>query len=98
MSKIHKSAIVSKTAIIGKNVTIGPYSIIDENVKIADNNIIHSHVLISGNTDIDESNEFFSFSKLPESAFRFFSFLKCLHHDSNKSGDNPCAWASRSNS
>ena len=64
MSKIHKSAIISKTAIIGKNVTIGPYSIIDENVKIADNNIIHSHVLISGNTDIDESNEFFSFSSI----------------------------------
>ena len=34
MKKIHNTAIISKNAIIGDNVTIGAYSIIGDNVKI----------------------------------------------------------------
>ena len=64
MSKIHKTAIISKNAIIGNNVTIGAYSVIDENVKIADNNVIHSSVIISGDTDISEKNNFFPFCSI----------------------------------
>ena len=64
MTKIHKTAIVSDNAIIGKNVSIGPYSVIGDNVKIADNNTIQSSVHIDGNTDIGENNEFFSFCSI----------------------------------
>ena len=64
MNKIHKTAIVSDNAIIGKNVSIGPYSVIGDNVKIADNNIIQSSVHIDGNTDIGENIEFFSFCSI----------------------------------
>ena len=64
MKKIHKTAIISQNAVIGKNVTIGPYSVIGENVKIANNNIIHSSVCISGDTDISENNEFFPFCSI----------------------------------
>ena len=64
MSNIHESAIISKKAIIGSNVTIGPYSVIGDNVKIANNNVIHSSVCINGNTDIAESNEFFPFCSI----------------------------------
>ncbi len=64
MTKIHKTAIISKSAIIGKNVTIGPYSIIGDNVKIANNNIIHSSVSINGYTDISENNKFFPFCSI----------------------------------
>ena len=64
MTKIHKTAIVSDNAIIGKNVSIGPYSVIGDNVKIADNNTIKSSVHIDGNTDIGENNEFFSFCSI----------------------------------
>ena len=64
MNKIHKTAIVSSSAIIGSNVIIGPYSIIGDNVKIGNNNIIHSSVSISGNTDIDQNNQFFPFCSI----------------------------------
>ena len=64
MNKIHKTAIISDSAIIGSNVTIGPYSIIGDSVRIANNNVIHSSVSISGNTDIDENNKFFPFCSI----------------------------------
>ena len=64
MTKIHKSSIISYSAIIGDNVTIGAYSVIGDNVRIANNNIIHSSVCINGNTDIDESNQFFPFCSI----------------------------------
>ena len=64
MTKIHKTAIVSKSAKIGKNVTIGAYTIIGDNVRIANDNIIHSSVCINGNTDIGENNNFFPFCSI----------------------------------
>ena len=64
MSNIHKSAIISESAVIGKNVSIGAYSVIGDDVKIANNNIIHSSVIINGNTDIAENNEFFPFCSI----------------------------------
>ena len=64
MTDIHKSAIVSKNAVIGKNVKIGPYSVIGDNVKIGNNNVIHSSVSICGNTDIAENNQFFPFCSI----------------------------------
>ena len=57
MNNIHNKAIVSKSAVIGDNVTIGPYSVIGDNVKIADNNRIYSSVYLDGYTDIGEENE-----------------------------------------
>ena len=64
MNNIHNTAIISKNAIIGDNVTIGAYSVIGDNVKIANNNKIHSSVCIDGHTDISENNEFFSFCSI----------------------------------
>lgn len=57
MSKISSKAEVHKKAVIGKNVTIGPYSIIEENVKIGDNTVIGPFVHIKGWTDIGKRNE-----------------------------------------
>ena len=64
MKKIHNTAIISKNAVIGDNVTIGAYSIIGDNVKIANNNTIHSSVCIDGNTDIANNNQFFPFCSI----------------------------------
>jgi len=50
MTKIHPTAIVSKTAQLGSNVEIGPYSIIEDNVTIGDNTQIASSALIAANT------------------------------------------------
>jgi len=47
MSNIHSTAIVSKKAELGKDVSIGPHSIIEENVIIGDGCKIESSVVIA---------------------------------------------------
>lgn len=60
MSNIHPTAIIEDGAIIGKNVTIGPYSYITKDVTIGDNTSIGSHTIIEGHTTIGSGNEIFS--------------------------------------
>ena len=64
MNNIHETAIVSKNATIGENVTIGAFSVIGDNVKIANNNVIYPSVYIDGHTDISENNKFFPFCSI----------------------------------
>lgn len=61
---IHKTAIISKKAIIGSNVSIGAYSIIGDNVEIGDGTIIANHVLIEGPTKVGRDNKIFSFNAI----------------------------------
>ncbi len=62
--QIHPSSIVSKRAILGTNVKIGPFCNIDENVSIGDNTILKSHISIVGNTKIGSNNIFYPFSHI----------------------------------
>jgi len=43
---IHPTAIISKKAELGKNLTVGPYSIIEDDVVIGDGCIVGPHVVI----------------------------------------------------
>jgi UDP-3-O-[3-hydroxymyristoyl] glucosamine N-acyltransferase len=43
---IHSTAVVSATAKVGKNASIGPYVVIQEDVTIGDDAVIHPHVVI----------------------------------------------------
>jgi len=52
--KIHSSAIISAKAIIGDNVTIGPFTIIYDNVEIGDNVIIESFCEIGVTNHLSE--------------------------------------------
>lgn len=61
---IDPRALVSKKAIIGEGVSIGPYSIIGDQVKIGPYCRIESHVSIVGDTDIGEHCVFFPFSSI----------------------------------
>ena len=61
---IHKSAIVSKKAKIGANVTIGPFSIIGDKAIIGDNVEIKSHVVIEGRVTIGEGTIIYPFASL----------------------------------
>ena len=61
---IHSTAIIDSSAVIGANVTIGPYSIIGADVEIGDGCDIHSHVVITGPTKIGENNKIFQFSSI----------------------------------
>ena len=51
---IHGSSIISKSAKIGKESTIGPFCFIDDDVKIGDRAIIHPHVTIYKGADIGD--------------------------------------------
>jgi UDP-3-O-[3-hydroxymyristoyl] glucosamine N-acyltransferase len=43
---IHSTAIISRTAKIGRNPSIGPFSFVDEEVEIGDDAVLHSHVVV----------------------------------------------------
>ena len=60
----HHTSIVSEKAVLGSNVTIGPYCIINENVKIGDNANLIAHVYIDGNTTIGDNCKFFPYCSI----------------------------------
>lgn len=63
---IHPTAVISDSATIGENVTIGPFCVVDDNVTIGDGCILKSHVVVRGKTRIGKNNKFFQFSSIGE--------------------------------
>jgi UDP-N-acetylglucosamine acyltransferase len=63
---IHPNAIIEPGAVIGKNVSIGPWTHIAANVVIGDNCDIRSHVVINGPTKIGKNNRIFQFASIGE--------------------------------
>ncbi len=63
-SNIHKTAVVSKKAVIAEDVEIGPYSIIGDDVILKKGASIGSHVNIFRNTEIGENSKIYPFSSL----------------------------------
>lgn len=62
MSLIHPSAVIEDGAILGANVSVGPFAYIGAEVKIGDNTTVASHALIEGKTTIGENNRIFPHS------------------------------------
>ena len=60
----HHTSIISEKAILGSNVTIGPYCIINKNVKIGNNVNLKAHVYIDGNTTIGNNCTFFPYCSI----------------------------------
>lgn len=56
---IHASALVSESAVIADDVSVGAFSIIGEQVEIGSGTRIDSHVVISGPCKIGENNHFY---------------------------------------
>ena len=63
---IHPTAVISESATIGENVTIGPFCVVDDNVTIGDGCILKSHVVVRGPTRIGKNNKFYQFSSIGE--------------------------------
>lgn len=61
---IHPTAIIDKSATIGKNVSIGAYSVIDADVVIGDDCQISHHVHISGPTTLGRGNKIYPFGSI----------------------------------
>ncbi len=60
MSIIHPTAVIEDGALIGENVSIGPYAYIGREVTIGDHTSIASHTVIEGHTTIGKGNRIFS--------------------------------------
>jgi UDP-N-acetylglucosamine acyltransferase len=60
LSKIHPTALIEEGAIIGNNVTIGPYVTVSSHSIIGDDTTIGSHAIIDGKTTIGKGNQIFS--------------------------------------
>ena len=63
-TSIDPTALISSSAKLGNDVTVGPYCIIGDNVAIDDNVRLHSHVVIDGHTTIGDGCEIFPFAVL----------------------------------
>lgn len=62
MSLIHPSAVIDDGAILGDNVSVGPFAYIGSKVSIGDNTTVASHAVIEGRTTIGKNNRIFSHS------------------------------------
>lgn len=58
---IHPTAQVDPKAILGENVSIGPFCLIGPEVTLGDDNVLFSHVVINGKVVIGSSNQFYPF-------------------------------------
>jgi UDP-N-acetylglucosamine acyltransferase len=65
-NKIHPTAVIDDSVILGKDIEIGPYCIIKKNVSIGDGCILKSHVYLEGNITIGKNNQFFPFVSMAE--------------------------------
>jgi UDP-N-acetylglucosamine acyltransferase len=57
---IHPSAVIEDGALLGENVTVGPFVYIGSQVKIGDNTTIAANAVIEGHTTIGKNNRIFS--------------------------------------
>lgn len=49
---IHPSAVIAENAVIGSQVTVGPFCMIGEGVQIGDRSVLDAHVIIEANSSI----------------------------------------------
>ena len=61
---IDETAIISKSAEIGENVSIGAYSVIGDHVSIGDDSQIAPHVVITGKTKLGKANKIYQFASI----------------------------------
>jgi UDP-N-acetylglucosamine acyltransferase len=59
MNKVHPSAYVDPKAVIGRNVSIGPFSYVGAGVVLGDDCVLHNHATVTGNTVCGRANVFF---------------------------------------
>jgi UDP-N-acetylglucosamine acyltransferase len=64
--KIHPTAIVDSTAVLGEGTEIGAYSIVGPKVVLAENCWIGNHVNLTGNTTIGKNTKIYHFASIGE--------------------------------
>ncbi len=64
MSLIHPTAVIEEGAILGENVSVGPFAYIGSKVVIGEGTSVASHAVIVGNTTIGKNNRIFHHTAL----------------------------------
>ena len=64
MSNIHATAIIEEEAMLGKDVTIGPYCCVGSEVELGDGVALHAHVVVAGRTSIGPNTTLFPFASI----------------------------------
>jgi UDP-N-acetylglucosamine acyltransferase len=64
MNNIHATAIIDPNAMMGKDISIGPYCIVGQDVILGDGVRLHSHVVIDGRTTIGTETQMYPFSSI----------------------------------
>jgi UDP-N-acetylglucosamine acyltransferase len=63
-AEVHPSAIVDRSAKLGKGVSVGPYSVIGPQVEVGEGTWIGAHVVLDGRITIGCNNRIFHFASL----------------------------------
>ncbi len=62
--RVHPTAQVHPTAVLGLGVRIGPYSVVGPGVEIGARTVLQSHVVVQGPTVIGEDNDLFPYASI----------------------------------
>jgi UDP-3-O-[3-hydroxymyristoyl] glucosamine N-acyltransferase len=68
---IHKTAIIEVGAVLGKNISVGPYSLIGPHVVVGDDVEIRAHVSITGKVKVGDGTVIKSHAVIGEEGFGF---------------------------
>jgi UDP-N-acetylglucosamine acyltransferase len=63
---ISNLAVIDKSAKLGKNVSVGPFSVIGPHVELGEGTVVGPHVVINGPTVIGKNNRFYQFASIGE--------------------------------
>ena len=56
MGMIHSSAVVSKDALLGTNVRVGPFAVVEAGAQIGDDCVIEAHAVVTGHVRMGVAN------------------------------------------
>lgn len=65
---VHPTAVVEDGAVLGADVSIGPFCMIGPNVELGDGAVLHSHVALAGHTRIGAGAQIFPFASIGHQA------------------------------
>src|SRR5262249_22570945 len=64
MTEVDPTARVASSAVLGKDVSVGPYCVVGPNVSIGDGVRLHAHVHVTGHTTIGTRTVIYPFASL----------------------------------
>ncbi len=64
MTNVHPSAIIEDGAVLGENVTVGPFCMVGSQVVLQDGVSLKGHVVVGGRTNIGPNSAVFPFASI----------------------------------